>query len=287
MENQKIINKNSNFLTTTDNYFQFSPNTKLDFSLNSGRLFKDPVNITSSNNSNILINENTNPRFVTIQEFKGSSFTKIDSIENRIVKSAGDFNSNGKTDLLSLFTRNGYIDEQTQPLSSAFMNKSADSSGAFWPILADDIDDDGFTEVLVIESDSAVNVFQLDNNLTPIFEDKLVNFSNVGLFGNYLETPNAVVTDADNNGVKELWMVDSDGDIISFNINGPNNYSANTVFETQFIGSENILTAGDFDNDNREEIAVLLQSSQDLDIAPFNLLLIFNLQMSIPIRVMN
>lgn len=272
-----VKNEGVNFETVTDSYFQAAASNKLNFNLPPGRLFQDPLSITSSNQTNILMNENSNPRFVSIHEFNGSGFTKMDSIENRIVKSAGDFNSNGKFDMLSLFIRNGFIDEQTTSTSASFTNKVADSSGKFWPILADDIDDDGFTEVLALESDSTITIHQVGSDLSLTLEDRLINFSDVGLFGNSFESPNAVIADVDNDNQKEIWIIDSDGDLISYNISSANNYSNKSVIATQFIGTENILTAGDFNGDGIDEVAVMLQSSEDFDIAPFNLLVVFNL----------
>ena len=215
--------------------------------------------------------------YISIQEFDGVSFSKADSVRDRIVKSVSDFNSNGKIDMLSLFTRNGFIDEQTASLNASFLNKFSDSTGKFWPILAEDIDDDGFTEILAIESDTSISIHQVGSDLSLTIEDRLINYSDIGLFGNRFDSPNAVIADADNDGQNEIWIIDSDGDLISYNIASPNNYSVKAFIATQFIGSENILTAGDFNGDGIQEVAVLLQSSEDFDIAPFNLLVVFNL----------
>ncbi len=273
----EIKDQGVNFETVTDSYFQAASANKLNFTLAPGRLYQHPVSITSTDQTNILMNENSNPRYVSVHEFNGSGFTKVDSIEDRIVKSVGDFNSNGKTDILSLFIRNGFIDEQAASFNSSFVNKVADSSGNFWPILADDIDDDGFTEVLAVESDSTISIHQVGSDLSLTLEDRLINYSDVGLFGNMFESPNAAIADVDNDGQKEIWLIDSDGDLISYNISGTNSYAIKSVVATQFIGTENILTAGDFNGDGVEEIAVMLQSSEDFDIAPFNLLVVFNL----------
>jgi hypothetical protein len=49
------------------------------------------------------------------------------------------------------------------------------------------------------------------------------------------------------------------------------------VIPTQFIGSAAYITAGDYDDDNIDELAVLLRSIEEVDIAPFYRLLVFNL----------
>lgn len=87
-----------------------------------------------------------------------------------------------------------------------------------------------------------------------------------------------MITDLDNDGKNEIWMVDKDGDIFSYNILGPNNYSPGRIITTGFVGSSAYLTTGNYTGDSSKEIAVLLHSDPNLDIAPYHRLLIFNIK---------
>ena len=72
-------------------------------------------------------------------------------------------------------------------------------------------------------------------------------------------------------------MVDEDGDIFSYKITGNNQFVQQYLIPTEFLGSSAFLTSGDFDGDGKDELAVMLHSLDELDIAPFYRLLIFNL----------
>ena len=87
--------------------------------------------------------------------------------------------------------------------------------------------------------------------------------------------PHSVVTDLDNDGHKEFWMIDEDGDIFSYEADGSGGYTPFLQDSTFFMSSAEFLTAGDFDGDGQEEIAVLLHSLTAYDIAPFYILNIY------------
>ncbi|MCX6150196.1 MAG: S8 family serine peptidase [Ignavibacteriales bacterium] len=264
----------------TDSYFNLVAEYEQTFSLPPGLIFKDPVNFTNSGYKEIILQELSNSKYPTkIYKYEFGSLVKIDSLINRYPKEFGDFNLDGKWDLLSSLNRTGYVDEQKAIGSTKLENKWVDSSGFFFPILARDIDKDGKTEILSIMKDKTLAVWQVMNDLAVSLEDTLNNFSQndpLNEFGNNFTYPNAVVTDSDNDGKDEIWTVDQDGDIISFVINGPDNYSDGVVIPTDYNSNNSLITAGDYDGDGKNDIAVLLQSSKNYSIAPFNLLIVFN-----------
>lgn len=247
-----------------------------------GRIFKKPVNFTSKNLNEILINTNLTPKYTTIYKYASDDFIKVDSIKKRLPKDFGDFNKNGKKELLSLFIRNGYLDEQKAVNSTEFNNIFSDTSGAFWPIKAKDMDKDGNIEILSIKNDTTLSIWEYNganNGLT--LETELENFSEAGLFGNIFDAPNAVVEDITGDQRNEICIVDRDGDIIIYRADGSDKYSNKGFIKTDFIGISNNITSGDFNGDGRKELSVLLESTEELDIAPFNLLLIFNHELNL------
>lgn len=271
-----LKNNAKDFEIETGGDFQIIPSKKLEYSLPAGRLFKDPVNIQKNNFSEIIINESSNSKYADIYKLENNLLVKTDSLFGRIPKSFGDFNSNGKKDLLSLFVRNGFIDEQINQGSTAFENFFADTSGEFWPILAEDIDNDGKFEILSIKNETFIEIWEVNSDLTISLEAEFDNYTDDGNWGNSFEAPNAAIADIDNDGKNEIWLVDFDGDILSFIIDGPDSYSEGYYLKTGFLGETNTLSTGDYNGDGKEELAVLLRSLSEIDIAPFNLLLVFN-----------
>jgi hypothetical protein len=249
----------------------------MPYTLPAGSIFERSVSITSNNSNEIFLRTNLNPKVTSIFNFDNNVFTVIDSLNDKIVKDAGDFNGNGLTDLLNYFVRDGYIDEQEIPNSSSFTQKYSNTGSDFWPILANDVDIDGIVEVFSVQNDTTVEVWEVQQNLDLTKVASLRNFSPRGFGGNIINSPNAVIDDIDGDGVKEFWMIDQDGDIFSYKISGNNQFEAQYVIRTEFLGSSAYLASGDFDGDNKSELAVLLHSIDELDIAPFYRLVVFNL----------
>ncbi len=250
---------------------------KLPYSLPAGSIFEKSISLTSNNSDEIFLRTNVNPKVTSIYNFHNDSFTLIDSLNEKIVKDAGDFNNNGLTDLLNYFVRDGFIDEQITLNSSTFTQKYSDTGGKFWPIMGSDVDADGIVEVFSVQNDTTVEVWETQSNLNLMKVASLRNFSPIGFGGNIINSPNAVVDDIDGDGIREFWMIDQDGDIYSYEITGNNQFVEQYVIPTQFLGSSAHLTSGDFDGDGRNELAVLLHSIDELDIAPFYRLVVFNL----------
>src|SRR5690606_21060418 len=84
---------------------------------------------------------------------------------------------------------------------------------------------------------------------------------------------NTIITDADGDGKNEIWTVDADGDLFSYEyINNQlsRKYSLQTNFTTN---QKEIITSGDFDGDGTKDIAVLFNSNS---IAHYYFILVFN-----------
>ncbi len=272
-----VKNKNSNFIYSTDLNLSLSSEYKLPYVLPAGTIFDQPMNLTSGSFNEVGIREDSSPQNTNIYKVENNTLVKIDSLQNMILKTYGDFNNNGKKDLLSYFVHDGYILEQKEAGTTTFNEKYSNTSGEFWPVTAQDLDGDGITEVLTVDSDTSLIVWKLNNDLSVQDSIKLPNFSQNGNWLNLIDSPNAAVTDINGDGKKEIWMLDKDGDIFSYKVNGVNDYQKFAEITTGFEGSAGYITAGDYLGDSKKEIAVLLHSIDNYDIAPFHRLLIFGL----------
>lgn len=272
-----IKNNGQNFLFATNYSAEYAAEIELPFTLPAGTIYQNPVNVTQSDFTNVYVRTFANSRVTNLFKLNNEIFEVVDSLQDRIIRDFGDFNNNGLKDLLTSWVRNGYILEQQSLNSSAFNQKYADETGKFWPIMAKDIDSDGITEVVVVNSDTSVNVWKVNNNLTLSNPITLRNFTDRWIGNNILDAPNGVLADINSDGVREIWFVDMDGDIFSYNILGTNNYQPGSVINTGFLGSAAYLAVGDYNGDNKDELAVLLHSIDAIDIAPYYRLVVFNL----------
>ena len=272
-----VKNNGQNFLFTTNYEAEYAAEILLPFSLPAGSIYQDPVNITQNEPSEIYLRTFANSRVTNLFKLTNNNFEIVDSLQDRIIRDFGDFNKNGLKDLLTSWVRNGYILEQQNSNSSSFNQKYADETGKFWPIMAEDMDGDGVTEVVVVNSDTSVNVWKVKNDLTLYDPITLRNFTDRWIGNNILDAPNGVKADINADGIKEMWFVDVDGDIFSYNILGLNNYQQGSVINTGFLGSAAYLAVGDYNGDNKDDLAVLLHSIDEIDIAPYYRMLVFNL----------
>ncbi|HEX9253210.1 MAG TPA: S8 family serine peptidase, partial [Ignavibacteriaceae bacterium] len=260
----QVKNGSEYFIVPTTFNAELSTEYKLPYSLPAGSIFERSIALSGNNSDEIFLRTNANPKVTSIYNLQNETFSLIDSLNEKIVKDAGDYNNNGLTDLLDYFVRDGFIDEQTSQNSSTFTQKYSNTGGDFWPILASDVDGDGIVEVFSVQNDTTVEVWEVvQPNLDLNKVATLKNFSPSGFGGNIINSPNAVVDDIDGDGVKEFWMIDQDGDIYSYKIKGNNQLVQQYVIPTQFLGSSAYLTSGDFNGDGRRELAVLLHSIED------------------------
>ncbi|MBZ0199846.1 MAG: S8 family serine peptidase, partial [Ignavibacteriaceae bacterium] len=268
-----IKDNNQNFIFVPDFDAAISAETELPYNLPVGNIFAQPLNLTTPDYNEVALRELLNPRWTSIFQFQNDTLVKIDSVKEQIFRDFGDFNFNGKKDFLSSFVRDGFILEQASTGSSKLDVKFADSSGGFWPVLTADVDNDGIMEVLVVDSDTSFALWEINSSLKVENKISLPNFSPIGLFQNQFDSPGAVVADLNKNGFNEIWMIDRDGDLFSYEFNGTG-FVKGQVFSTEFLGSASALTVGDYNGDGNMDLAILLHSIDALDIAPFHRLLI-------------
>lgn len=274
-----VKNNGNNFVVSTFFNSELSSENILPCSLPAGDMYENPMNITSDQFSDVSLREGKDSH---LYNFNNDSFTLIDTLDSQYVKDFGDFNNNGLTDLLTFLSYDGFIDEQSSQFSSTFIQKysvvSQNGEVRFWPIMAKDVDSDGIVEVFSLRDLNRVEVWDVQSNLSLKIVDTLRNFTPVGFGNNRINSPGAAIADMDGNGINEFWMVDEDGDIFSYNIETDNKFTINNNFiRTGFLGSSSYITSGDYNGDGKAELAVLLHSVDQIDIAPFYRLIVFNI----------
>lgn len=271
------------FNVTTNDYIINKPKIEQNYSLPYGRISDKSFSISTIPNKFIFQNGFDNSSTLRLYRLYDNNFLKIDSIINRQVpKSVGDFNLNGKLDLLSYFYPKAILEEQSAVNSTKFIPKFIDSTGIFRPIMIEDINNDNIYELLALTNDTTISVYRINQNLNPEFLYKVYNFSSMtsnNYFKNSFGSPSGVISyGVSGKAEKEFWLIDSEGDIICYYIKPDGTLQNGIYITTGLIGLKNILTAGDFDGDGQNDIAILLESSDDINYAPFKLLLVFNIK---------
>lgn len=279
------------FLYKTDPVFSPVHYEELPFSLPRGTIHRDPVSFLSNNMDEILYNEfyPSNDIYYTLQKLEGNDFIRVDSVQNKIPRFAGDLNNNGRTELISSWQRSGYIDEQAAPGSFSFQNKLT-VEDTLLPVLVTDTNGDGNHLLITNLRDTVLAAYRINNDLSISFITYLLNYSGIDSleqgfeFVNYVYR-NVVVADLNNDGVKEIWFADADGDLLSYNIISETNFVRGNALTTPFRSlNNNTMSVGDFDGDGIDDIAVLFRTPA---IAPNFFLLVFNFKNNQPNIIFN
>jgi hypothetical protein len=272
----EVKNGNSYFTFNTNFNFSSSNEKVQPYTLPAGYIYKSPVNLTSPDSDEIFLRPLTSPSTTYLYKFQNNSFVQEDSFKNKIVKDFGDFNHNGSKDLLAYYVYNSFIYEQNEPNSQNFIQKFAsDTTKKFWPVFVKDLYGDGSKELMELDSDTSFVIWNINSDLSLSSPLRFFNYTVDGPGNNFLDAPHAVVADIDGSGKNEIWMIDTDGDIFSYLINGIGNFQKWKTIQTGLYGSTALLTYGDYLGDGRKELAVLLSSPSNANTTSFYKLIIF------------
>lgn len=245
-------------------------NSEKDYFLPGGRIFDNPIKLNGLSENFVFLNENETSANLSIYKFFENQFEKVGELKNKIPVSVGDFDKNGKTDILNLFVKNGFIDSQIDIGITDFQNLYSDSSQSFWPAYADDIDNDNKVEIIVFSSDTTITIWEVQNDNNLIEEITLINFqktenTNKSVFRNNI----LMVDDFDNDSKNEIAAIDNYGRLILYKINGNIDYSNFKVIEHFYpIESNSTFTKGDFNGDGKIDIAVLIEFEENVFQTP-------------------
>lgn len=265
------------FVYKTDDSPDLVAFTELPFSLPTGVIFDKPVSFLTENNNEILFQQfyPTSELFYSLYQFQDDNLIKIDSIQNRIPRLFGDFNENGKKDLISVIYPKGFIDEQTQSGIFSF-NNILDDEKIYFPLIAEDLNGDGKKELITNAEDKAYIIWQINSDLSLTFLDTLYKAYPDSLepgfeFNNYAYN-NIVLADTDGDGKNEIWFVDADGDLKSYKLNASGKFvKADSLLTPLRTPKTNALTVGDYNGDGTPDFAIIFQTNA---IAPNYMLVI-------------
>jgi Subtilase family len=254
---QNIIK--SNFITS---------NIK-EYNLPAGRIFEEPVDFAGRNNKFVLLNKNETSSDLSIYEFSQSQFEIVNVLKNKIPISVGDFNEDGTNDILNLFVKNGFIDSQINAGQIDFENSYSDSTETFWPSYADDIDNDGYYEIIVFSSDTTITIWEVNQNLELSEESTLYNFTQTDNSSSIFRNNIVLVDNFDSDQQNEIVTVDNFGRLVIFQVNGHSDYSNDKIVEHFYpLESNSTIAKGDYDGDGSTDISILMEFEENIYITP-------------------
>lgn len=271
-----VKNDGNNFVITTQDYYNPATSEEKDYSLPAGDIFEQFVSVTGD--VNLISNEYPLSQNTYFYKFDGNNFQKLDSLLNRRPVYLADMNNDGRLELFSNFARDSYLETQTEQFSTNFDLVFEDTNSTFWPVTAGDIDNDGLWELIGIKDDATISVKEVSNSLNVTDEADLSVPDNDETFGNILLSNSGVIADLDNDGRKEFWIVDSDGNILGYESTSSDNYTNFATIASGLWGNRSKIATGDYDGDGLEDVAVLLQTYDDIHIAPVYYFYVFNLK---------
>lgn len=266
------------FRVDTDESISNAPYKLMPFKLKAGAVAPESFKYKSDSTELLITYPDNNSVTGYLNKLSGTNFVTVDSIKERIVKDIGDFNNNGKKDILANWGRSLYILEQSSDTSAKFVDQSKIDNNNTWPMFVADVDFDRANELFAITGDSSITEYSVRNDMKLDSILTIRNFSKKGIGGNLFDYPAGLIIDTDNNGRNELWALDSDGDIVIYDILSRNQIVPDRrgYIATGFAASSGYITSGDFNGDGKKDIAVILHSVPDYDVASFHRLFVFN-----------
>ena len=272
------------FEIKTDSYIEPLSYSVMSYSLPQGELYPDPVNFLTNDSNEVLL-QNIYPSsdiYYDLYQLGNNSFNQYvgDSLKHRYPRFVKDLNKNGKTDIVSSYQYEGYIDEQKASGTFSFNNVYEDTTGNFFPVLCDDLFNNGSFEIISNYSNNKYIVRKVNPDLSLTFIDTLKNNSWLDStaisLGTVNEITNNVLTaDLNNDGIKEIWYLDNNGDLLSYNIVSGHFLRGDSVIYRNVLSSlySNAISKGDFDGDGIDDIAVLYKVNS---VAPLFILKIYS-----------
>jgi subtilisin family serine protease len=272
------------FVVQTDSYIEPLTYSVMKYSLPKGELYPEPVNFLT-NDSNEVLFQNLYPSsdvYYDLYQLANNTLNQYggDSLRHRVPRFVKDLNKNGKTDIVSSFQYDGYIDEQKSVGTFSFNNAFKDTTGKSYFIFCDDLFNDGnyetvtnylFNKYIVRKINSDLSLSDLDT----LKNNQFLDSASIAMGMIKGITNNVLTADINNDGIKEFWYLDNNWDLLSYNIVQGHFFKGDSVISgngpSDFTG--NAISKGDFDGDGIDDIAVLYKINS---VAPLFMLKVFS-----------
>lgn len=270
------------FEIKTDSYIEPLSYSVMNYSLPQGELYPDPVNFLTNDSNEVLL-QNIYPAsdfYYDLYKLGNNSLNQYegDSLKNKYPRFVKDLNKNGKTDIVSSNLYDGYIDEQKSIGTFSFNNVYKDTSS--FPVFCDDLFNNGNYEIISNYSYDKYIVRKVNSDLSLSVLDTLRNNQfldsasiKMGLAKGI--TNNVLTADLNNDGIKEIWYLDNNGDLLSYNIVQGHFLRGDSVIYRNALSSlySNAISKGDYDGDGIDDIAVLYKINS---VAPLFMLKVYS-----------
>jgi subtilisin family serine protease len=272
------------FEVQTDPYIEPLSYSVMNYSLPRGEIYSDPVNFLSNDSNEVLLQPNTpaNDIYYYLYKLQNDSLKQHeeDTLIHRIPRFVKDLNKNGKTDIISINVYEGFIDEQKSPGTFSFNNVLDEKKGDYYFAYCDDLFNDGNFETISNYNFDKYIVRKVNSDLSLTFLDTLQNNqfldSAAIKMGMTKGITNAVITaDLNHDGNKEFWYLDTNGDLLSYNIVQGHFLKGDSVISGNALSvkGDNSISKGDFDGDGIDDIAVLYTQNS---VAPLFVLKVYS-----------
>jgi hypothetical protein len=283
------------FKDSTDSYIEPLSYSVMSYSLPQGELYPDPVNFLTNDSNEVLLQNiyPANDIYYDLYTLGNNTLNQYvgDSLKHRYPRFVKDLNKNSKTDIVSSYQYEGFIDEQKSVGSFSFNNAYKDTTGNFFPVFCDDLFNDGNYEIISNYSNNKYIVRKVNPDLSLTLLDTLKNNSWLDstaiALGTVNEITNNILTaDLNNDGIKEIWYLDNNGDLLSYNIVQGHFLRGDSVIYRNALSTlySNAISKGDFDGDGVDDIAVLYKINS---VAPLFILKVYSYKNNKIIEIFN
>jgi hypothetical protein len=269
----EVTSLNGRIATESDPAFEFRTGTEINtygfvqkpFSLPYSQSARSILDINGNGFNDIFINEIKKNLSLNVYEFRDNSFHKTTNNnwgEFKVAREAADINGNGKLNLLTSKSRDGYLYESLNP--GDFPDRliwSDSGNNNFWSARFADSDSDGKMEFMGFTG-SGLKIMESTggNNFSEI---AILPYAGLNPQAN---SQNVIVEDLNNDGKNEICFINifyrnpnSSLPDLALNIyknTSDNNYTKIFTDSLQrFLKADNIVS-GDFTGDGNKEIAL-------------------------------
>ena len=208
-----------------------------------------------------------------LYEYDGLNMSELFAFPTPLIpRDIGDSDNDGKLEMLCGLGFSSYLYESNQKGEFPSIQSQVwegDGTQQYWASRITDLDQDGRGEVVlrVVKSEGGANVDQFEvwessGNNTYAFK---AAFLNPTYGSNQNGVPHCEVGDFDGDGLLEILMGDSDGDIYLYENNGDDNYRQTWQDNLPLLDSIDYLSVGDYDGDGLLEFIAGCHSDPNLN----------------------